>query len=375
MVNTATVMGYKEILYSISGTYLTDSIGISQTTGLKIHSANRDSVKLLTVNGDQIFYAVGDWKGLEISDLTLACTYSYSPVDFGHGLIFFENYNAKNIKILRNKFYMPFANATAINILVRTSVPYTGSWDDIDVEDNIADSIGQSFLSLLNRDTTGIAELVAGIGNTTNAVPISSTGLNYGKNFKIINNHIGNLGLIGPYGLAVTLDGNGYNGLVSNNLIYNCLEIGLENTGFWYVKWDHNVFQTYVSGRLWEPWGFSTRPIYYNQLSYNQEADYATGEVDAFTIQYSTFDHNVIRTSGGLKLQNCSYNKFDEDYYYGGFNFNVWLIGITGPCVGNVFTNCFLDQSLSTVNFNNVMFDGTLCTGNIVKRLQIYFRI
>jgi hypothetical protein len=337
------------------GVILLDSMPLPSLSNVEIYG-DGDTTHFTVNSGDDLMYATNkSLKTIYVHDMFLDCNFSYTPADYGRGLVFFQGCQIDGMVFDRVKFRMPFANATAFNIVTQANT-IPGQTKNVFLDHIRADSIGNNVVSWLNRDTTGSAALAAG------TLPIEQTGYDSLKRCYFTNSVATNTGLMGSDGSVITMDGVGYDVALRNISMDNNYLIAIENTGFWYATFDGLHFKNsrHVST---DNWAFSSRLMKYNIIENCQDMDSMTQPAAFKYLNNSTFINNIFKSPG--KFTDCNNNIITNDIYTGNLQWALSIISDPGnTSTGNNFINVTVNNAPSTSSPSAIILDGKGVTNN-----------
>lgn len=179
-------------------------------------------------------------------------------------------------------------------------------------------------------------------------------------------NRCENLGLCGTDGFAVSFDGVGEDFTCDDNLIDNCFNIGIEDTGWSRGAFRRNRFRGFR--RHYAPMLFSAGRPRKLLIADNVCEEPANEIITFYGLTDCLFRDNRWRTSliGVVSLHNANGCRFEGDHFVGVGGSAVTILDDKGPSAGNVFDGCVFDTR-GGESGGAVRLVGRGTSGNIVR--------
>lgn len=304
----------------------------------KITGAFGFSVMQLLASNDAVF-----------EDIIFETTFVSGSDDLATAIVHSQKVVTSRITFNRCKLTGIASGCNGIGFYPRTLVGDTvGSSTDLTITSCDFEDIGRIGCVLLNRGTAA-----------------DKYGAFKGLNFS--NNRCKKLGIISTFGFLITLDGFGSEFHVDKNRLEDCLDIGIENTGWIDGSIDGNTFSDF--SRVWAPIQTSGNIMTGLSISNNKTREPASQLTFFSNIDDSSFNGNFFETltGNGVSYRDCNRNEIVGDHYKAGTGSVIaaFIESVARNCQDNIFTNVHFDTSSGT-NIAAVRFDGVNTKHNCI---------
>lgn len=318
----------------------------------------RDSTTFICTTTDQCFGFAGAVKHFKFHGFGINCTWTNLTQDFSHALIASYGLVNDDVEIYDFKGSCANSNSGVITFYVQTG-GQGGSIRHLKIHDFDCVNVGQTAVSIVSRDSTGQAGLIAG------TTPIANTGYDSCYDVRIEKFTCTNTGSCSGAvnGMAVTIDGYGYDIYVGFGVAKNGLNQGFENTSMWYVTFDNLSGEGPGTGRSWELFAIgntiSGSPVYHMTLNHCVEVDTMNTGDGATNANDLQVINCTFKAKNGFKFKNCSNILSTGSSYISNDVAGLAVVSTPGNVsVGNIFNQCYIDNTTFGSNQGAVIFDG-----------------
>lgn len=320
--------------------------------------AGRDSTNFICTTTDQCFGFAGAVRHFKMHAFSVNCTWTNLTQDFSHALIASYGLVNDDVEIYDFKGSCANSNSGVITFYVQTG-GQGGSIRHLKIHDFDCVNVGQTAVSIVSRDSTGQAGLIAG------TTPIANTGYDSCYDVRIEKFTCTNTGSCSGAvnGMAVTIDGYGYDIYVGFGVAKNGLNQGFENTSMWYVTFDNLSGEGPGTGRAWELFAIgntiSGSPVYHMTLNHCVEVDTMNTGDGATNANDLQIINCTFKAKNGFKFKNCSNILSTGTSYISNDVAGLAVVSTPGNVsVGNIFNQCYIDNTTFGSNQGAVIFDG-----------------
>jgi hypothetical protein len=354
-----------------NGQYIVNNATWTNPESEDVMCAGRDSVNFICTTTDQCFGFAGAMHHWKMHGFSINCTWTNLTQDFGHALM--SSYGLINDDVEIYDFYGSCANTNSdVIAFVCQTGTYGGSIRHLYIHNFDLKNVGQTGITVLSRDSSGQAALMA--GTTT----LANSGYDSCFDVRIEKFTATNMGICSgaTYGMVVTLDGYGYNIYIGNGTATNGLNQGFENTGMWNVTFDNLNGQGPGVGRSWELFAIgntlTNAPVWHMTLMNCHEIDtMSTGDGATYAndlqISGCTF-----KAKNPFKFKNCNNINAILSNFIAFDVAGLDIISTPGyTSTGNVFNQCFITNATFAGQTGCVQFDGKGVNNNKILNCKI----
>lgn len=201
-------------LYLRAGTYdLPNTLILYDINNLEVTGANGAEI---TGDLETLIHFRGTSNNISFNNVVFKSTSSQTLTDYGPGIVYFDG-SVEDILFENCEFTSP---QVASNGLKFAAYPNSISRNITIFKCNFYD-IGRMAIETVNHNSDDIPRIT----------DVKVTECNFER-----------LGVQSPYGMAVSLSGTGKNANISNNIIFDANDIGIENVGWDNVLIENNTF-------------------------------------------------------------------------------------------------------------------------------------
>jgi|GEM_PF-5079518 len=303
-----------------------------------IRGSGIDSTIIFSNNLLSLMEFAADCSNVTFKDLTFECRTVNAIGDF-YGIIKSQDKNLKNIRFEKVKFKCPAANINAIKIINESTQVVSG----FEFIRCIFDNIGKMAIEFQNH-TADTVSRYAGV-----VVDLCE---------------FANIGVLGEYGMAVSLSGYGQNCKLTRNTMDNCFGVALELVGPSVVDIHDNTFKN--MDRACDIIGITgNRPMSKISVKGNKTVGdtFTNGEVKMWNCSDSIFAENKLKI-WQLNFRDINRLDFSCNHIYTNGNYGLY---VEGNSKLNRFRDSYLDTLSITTKFNDMRFSGVNTTNNIIE--------
>ncbi|UJH91737.1 hypothetical protein LZ575_03375 [Antarcticibacterium sp. 1MA-6-2] len=203
-------------LYLKAGNYkLNNTLYLYDIINLKVAGAEG---AVITGSLETLLHFRGTTNNISFDNISFESTSNQTNADYGPGIVYFDG-SVENISIANCNFTCP---GVASNALKFAAYQSSRSKNITIYKCNFYD-IGRMAIETVNHHPDDILRIT----------DIKVTECNFER-----------LGLQSPFGMAVSLSGTGQNAIISNNVIFDANDIGIENVAWNNVLVENNTFSS-----------------------------------------------------------------------------------------------------------------------------------